>query len=209
MKTVINKIHTLKYGDFNTFSLTDFLNLSQNQLQEALTDSRHDFHIMSVSTLNTIQEPIARTVILRQVDYKNKTLGFHSDVRSDKIKHLKKNPKVSLLFYSKRLRLQLSFNAICTIHTQNKMAKTSFDASSSYSKQCYAIQKAPKSTLTQNRILPQSDLLLNEEAQYQHFCVCLCQFYSLHLLWLNHKGNIAAQYNWDPHLFLNSSWVVA
>ena len=112
MKKIINKLNILKYGDFNAFSLSDFLNLSQNQLQEALTDSSHDFHTLSVSTMNNNQEPVSRTVILRQVDYKKKTLGFHSDVRSEKIKHLKKNPKVSLLFYSKRLRLQLAFNAI-------------------------------------------------------------------------------------------------
>ena len=38
-----------------------------------------------------------RIVVLRKSDQKNKIVQFHSDIRSDKIEKLKKNPKAAML----------------------------------------------------------------------------------------------------------------
>ena len=43
----------------------------------------------------------ARVVVLRGVDKEEKKLWFNTDIRSNKIKILKSNPKAAFLFYNK------------------------------------------------------------------------------------------------------------
>ena len=47
-----------------------------------------------------------RIVVLRGVDKKEKKIWFHSDIRSNKIKILKANSDVVLLFYDKSEKIQ-------------------------------------------------------------------------------------------------------
>ncbi len=46
-----------------------------------------------------------RIVVLRGIDEKEKKIGFHSDIRSNKIKILKSNPEGALLFYDKNEKI--------------------------------------------------------------------------------------------------------
>ena len=48
-----------------------------------------------------------RIVVLRKSDQSNNLVQFHSDIRSDKIKILKKNPNASMLFYDKDEKIQV------------------------------------------------------------------------------------------------------
>ena len=50
-----------------------------------------------------------RIVVLRGVDEKQKKIWFHSDIRSNKIKILKSNPKATLLFYDKSEKFKTKF----------------------------------------------------------------------------------------------------
>ena len=60
-----------------------------------------------------------RIIVLRGVDEKEKKLWVHSDIRSNKVKDLKINPKATLLFYDKNEKIQLRISAICKINYQN------------------------------------------------------------------------------------------
>ena len=54
-----------------------------------------------------------RVVVLRKADQQNNFIQYHSDIRSSKIKKIKKNPKCSILFYGKeeKYSLELRLNA--------------------------------------------------------------------------------------------------
>ena len=193
---------------FNLYQLDDFLDLASTKLCDAVHQSKHDYHHFYVASTNLDHSPTQRTVILRHFDLKRQSIIFHSDFRSEKIKHLNKNPNISLLFYSKKYRLQLVFNAICHIHNQDRLALRRFETSSEYSKQCYASPLKPKTPIKTHRIQTETELdFLDESQQYKHFCACVCNFTKLHLLWLNKRGNIAANYTWDKHGKIHSHWV--
>ena len=62
--------------------------------------AKHDYHSFVLSTSSS-NGPDSRTVILRALDEDKPAIWFHSDKRSKKILHLKKDKKVSALFYDK------------------------------------------------------------------------------------------------------------
>ena len=195
---------------FNLYQLDDFLTLASDELNKAVHQSNHDYHHFYVASTNLDNSPTQRTVILRHFDLKRQSIIFHSDFRSEKIKHLLKNQNISLLFYSTQYRLQLAFKAVCHIHNQDRLAKIRFESSSNYSKQCYSSPLNPKTPIKTHRIQTETDLdFLDESQQYKHFCACVCNFTNLHLLWLNKRGNIAANYSWDKQGKINSNWVSA
>ena len=205
MKKPTNNKH---HDSYNLYQLDDFLKLAFSQLTKAVHQSSHDYHHFYVASTDLDNKATQRTVILRHVDFKRQTIIFHSDFRSEKVKHLTQNPAISLLFYSKQQRLQLCFDAICHIHNQDRLAKIRFEKSSYYSKQCYSSPLKPKTPIKTHRIQTESTLeFLDESQQFKQFCACVCNVTKLHLLWLNKRGNIAAQYSWDNHGKIKSCWV--
>ena len=90
-----------------------------NLLNIGLLDRNDPFHIpVFACEKNGICD--ARIVVLRGLNRKNKTLWFHSDIRSNKIKILKENANVSLLFYNKNEKIQLRILGQAKINHQNE-----------------------------------------------------------------------------------------
>ena len=67
-----------------------------------------------------------RVVVLRKADQKNNFIQFHSDIRSAKIKKIKKNPNCSVLFYGKKEKIQLRLKTDCEINFNNKITEDSW-----------------------------------------------------------------------------------
>jgi len=84
-----------------------------------------------------------RIVVLRGVNDKEKKLWFHSDIRSNKIKILKKNPNATLLFYDKGEKIQLRISGKANINYHNQTTKVSWQKTAHMSRQCYLGEKAP------------------------------------------------------------------
>ena len=84
-----------------------------------------------------------RIVVLRGINDKEKKLWFHSDIRSNKIKILKKNPNATLLFYDKGEKIQLRISGKASINYKNERTKISWQKTTHMSRQCYLGEKAP------------------------------------------------------------------
>ena len=84
-----------------------------------------------------------RVVVLRGANEKNKNLWFHSDIRSQKIKILKKNPQASFLFYDKNEKIQLSISVNTKINYQNSVTQKAWEKTLHISRQCYLGEKTP------------------------------------------------------------------
>ena len=67
-----------------------------------------------------------RIVVLRGLDKKNKSLWFHTDIRSNKIKILKENSKANLLFYNKSHKIQLRVSGNAKINYKNNFTEKSW-----------------------------------------------------------------------------------
>ena len=76
------------------------------QIQNAVKNRKHSFHIMQISSFDG-EFPQIRSVVLRKFDSKNFELYFHTDLRSPKFSQLQNNNKVGFHLYCANLKLQI------------------------------------------------------------------------------------------------------
>ena len=136
-----------------------------------------------------------RVVVLRKADSKNNFIQFHSDIRSSKIKKIKKNPTCSILFYGKEEKIQLRLKINCEINYKNQITKESWEKTGHVSRKCYLVTNSPGTTSQK----PTSGLngkfndfnFTKEESEqgYKNFCVIRCKIRSIEWLYLAAKGH--------------------
>ena len=154
-----------------------------------------------------------RIIVLRGGDENDKKIWFHSDIRSNKIKILKSNPKAVLLFYDIDEKIQLRISGICKINYKNSFTETSWKKTAHMSRQCYLGDKAPgldfptpTSGLTKNV----DDLKYSKEESeigYKNFCVVETYIKSIEWLYLAAKGHRRAYFNLNKKQ-LEKKWLI-
>jgi hypothetical protein len=187
-----------------------------DEIWEMLVDgadkSKHDFHLPMVSTVNE-NSPDVRTVVLRRVIQNERLLIHHTDLRSEKIKHIKKNKKVCWLFYSKELKTQLRVYGDAKIHTDDKLADEQWESSQVLSRRCYLTEPAPgtECETVHNGIpdnyrvtLPTPD---ETEIGRKNFAVISCKVKSIDWLHLKSTGHSRAKFEIENDQ-IKSSWIV-
>ncbi len=103
-------------------SLTDLERYSWQQLQAAPSQKDSRFKTFTVATTTPDGAPDARMVVLRQVDETSRILWFHTDVRAQKVSHLRQNPQAVLLFWDEKAQVQLRCRVSTTMHTDGAVA---------------------------------------------------------------------------------------
>ena len=154
-----------------------------------------------------------RIVVLRGVDEKEKKIWFHSDIRSNKIKILRSNPKATFLFYDKSEKIQLRISGSVKINYQNNFSKASWKKTAHMSRQCYLGHEAPGTNFPS----PTSGLTENvdnlkyskEESEigYKNFCVIETFIKSIEWLYLAAKGHRRAYFNFNKNQ-LEKKWLI-
>jgi pyridoxamine 5'-phosphate oxidase len=91
-------------------------------LARGAVDAKHAFRLCSIATVNEAGKPDTRTVVMRECDMTNKTLSFHTDIRSGKVAHLEKHPDVCMLFWDPKQSLQLRVYGQAVIHHLDETA---------------------------------------------------------------------------------------
>ena len=152
-----------------------------------------------------------RIVVLRWSDRSNNLVQFHSDIRSDKIEILKKNPNAAMLFYDKEEKIQVRLKVNCVINHKNEITKTSWDKTQHISRKCYLVDKGPGtvSNVPTSGLKPELDNFdytkEQSEAGYKNFTVIQCKIKSIEWLYLAAKGHRRARFDLENS---NDSWLV-
>ena len=89
-----------------TLELADLPDWCWCTLQSGADAPDHAFHTAVIATVRE-QAPEARTVVLRAVAPQDRTLWFHTDRRSAKVRALSANPRLSWVFWDAGTRIQL------------------------------------------------------------------------------------------------------
>ena len=89
-------------------SLDTVLAVAWGLLEEGVTNRRKPFHTPAVASITEDFTPSIRTVVLRGVDQRNKTVWFHTDIRARKYAELTANPSLALLFYDETKRFRFA-----------------------------------------------------------------------------------------------------
>ena len=84
-----------------------------------------------------------RTVVLRVVDRDHGALLFHTDVRSSKVEQIRKDGRVSLLFYDHERSVQLKIRGVASIHQADEFAQSLWEAGTSASLKMYSAPLCP------------------------------------------------------------------
>ena len=82
-----------------------------SRLKIGKKDRNSEFHQCYVASTGN-EFPSVRTVVLRHVNKDQLTIGFHTDVRSNKINDINNNSNVTVLLYDHAAKIQVKINGI-------------------------------------------------------------------------------------------------
>ena len=174
----------------------------EQSMNDALKNSAHPYRTFSLATVDD-KMPSVRTVVLRDFSIDNRFLDCHSDLRSPKIKELKKNDKFSALFYSSEKKIQLRFNGRVEIFHKNSITKQRWSNTTPSSKRCYMGPFSPSKTLEEyHPNIPDNVKFKNPSDQessvgYNNFVIIRCHFKEIDFLKLKYSGHLRCKFVFD------------
>ena len=152
-----------------------------------------------------------RIVVLRKSDQQNRLVQFHSDIRSDKIQKLKKNPNAAMLFYDKEEKIQVRLKVECTVNHNNNVTKESWSKTQHISRKCYLVDNGPgtESDIPTSGLKPELNnfefTMEQSEEGYKNFTVIQCKVKSIEWLYLAAKGHRRARFDLETN---KDTWLV-
>ena len=152
-----------------------------------------------------------RIVVLRKSNQKDNIVQFHSDIRSDKIEKLKRNPKAAMLFYDKEEKIQVRLKVECLVNHNNEITKESWSKTQHISRKCYLVDNGPgsESKTPTSGLKPELDnfefTMEQSEEGYKNFTVIQCKIKSIEWLYLAAKGHRRARFDLENK---KDTWLV-
>ena len=193
------------YEDFNEIKKKIWL-----MLDDAITNRGSQFRIPTF-ICGDQSEFDGRIVVLRKSDQKDKIIQFHSDIRSDKIEKLKKNPKAAMLFYDKVEKIQVRLKVQCVVNHNNEITKDSWSKTQHISRKCYLVDNGPgtESDIPTSGLKPELDnfefTMEQSEEGYKNFTVIQCKVKSIEWLYLAAKGHRRAKFDLETN---KDTWLI-
>ena len=193
------------YEDFNEIKKKIWL-----MLDDAITNRSSQFRIPTF-ICGDQSDFDGRIIVLRKSDQLNNTVQFHSDIRSDKIGKLKKNPKAAMLFYDKDEKIQVRLKIECVINHNNEVTKESWSKTQHISRKCYLVDNGPgsESASPTSGLKPELDnfefTIEQSEEGYKNFTVIQCKIKLIEWLYLAAKGHRRARFDLETK---KNTWLV-
>lgn len=191
--------------------LSDELDSIEAHIWTALEQGR-PFHWPSVSTIDPAWGPTSRVVVLRSVDRNARQLVFHTDMRSDKIEHLRADPRHAWHFFDSE-RVQLRARAVASLHSADVLADEAWASLSPGSQRTYCSSDPGARRVQAETGLPagwfERELGVEEVAAGRaHFCAVVARVVELEFLYLGDRGHRRARFNYEGGARVTSTWLV-
>lgn len=170
---------------------------------DAATDSQHPFRTPTFGTVSG-DAPRVRTVVLRTADREARTLGFHTDRRSQKIEQIRSSPRVVWQGWDRERSQQFRLRGTASIHTDDDVADALWTAASDDERRLYRRPTAPGTPVE----APGHGL--DETAPGRpHFAVIRTVIDEIHWLHLHPGGHYRAHFHYHTvHDAWDGQWVV-
>jgi pyridoxamine 5'-phosphate oxidase len=187
--------------------LTETLAESWRLMARGVADRRSAFHHPTIATLGLDGRPRARTVILRGCGPSERSLRFHTDNRSDKVREIARDNRVSAHFYDSAAKIQIRIDGRATVHSDDGLADAAWMETRVFSRQCYGILPGPGTTIAQGEdfFLPET----TDEATLPgraHFSAVTLEVENLEWLYLASSGHRRALFCWNG-TGVSSQWL--
>ena len=181
--------------NFKNNNPNDIFSNQWNQLELAVKDAKHNYHLFALSTIDA-NSPDLRTVVLRNVNKNKYSISFHTDIRSPKFKQITKNPNVSVLFYDVQARTQIRMIGTASICGDEDMLKSLWGKLSKESKDCY-MGKVPPSGPLHGRTTINKIKETNPDDGYNNFARVTIHVSKMDVLLLHHLGHRRIEFKLD------------
>jgi pyridoxamine 5'-phosphate oxidase len=183
------------------------------RLLNGLLKGRDPLHNATIANTN-LHGVNMRTVVLRKVNTLEKTVAFHTDIRSGKWNELQENNNISWLFYDAAAGMQIRLAGKVTLYKDNEIADEAWLKSNPNSRKIYMGEIAP----SKNCDLPTSGVpdalesnnpsLEETEVGRKNFGIVITKVNWMEWLWLNSKGHRRASFTYNKDYKLQSSWLI-
>ena len=157
-------------------------------LRQGVRDRTSLFHTPVFATVDEDGAPQVRTVVLRDTSRENAILRFHSDWRSGKLEHLKRDARCGVHAYDPVAKIQLRLGGTASVHHEDDIAEAAWQGSREMSRLCYTQGQAPGAVLHGPRDAT-SDDAPDLVAGRPNFCVVLMSVIRIEWLYLSHLGH--------------------
>ena len=176
-------------------------------LKDGVKNRESIFHTPIISSFSH-QNISSRVMVLRAHNAIQRTMRFHSDFRSDKVKELLDDPRTSIIAYDPALKTQIRLVGKSKIHHNNKNSLKAWDESQAISKKCYSVKDGSSHKAKKPEIYDFHMKDIKLEDGYANFCTIEFNYHSLEFLYLQRQGHRRCKFNWNSKGKLSSVWLV-
>lgn len=193
-------------------NLEKILSEIKQNLKLAVKNRKDNFHLGYFSTIFE-DFPFSRTVVLRRFDEDTFVLYFHTDIRTEKIKHLNKNSNSTWMFYDFVRKVQLRLYGKSIINYKNSLSRDHWEKSQEMSRKCYLqLKESGKTRDNHEPLFPpefveRTPTFEESEIGYNNFCVISTEVYKIDWLYLDSNGHIRAIFNKIDGEF-SGTWII-
>jgi hypothetical protein len=172
-------------------------------LSEAVPNTQTLFHTPVVSTIHE-NKIVSRVMVLREFNFDNKILRFHTDNRAAKVDNITKNSSSTVIGYDPDLKIQIKMQGHTKVHIDDEVAKMAWNESTARSKKCYSVKGGSTKEIDDPQDYDIQNFIV--EDGYKNFAVLIFKFQSLEFLYLKSSGHRRAIHKWDDNQ--TSTWLV-
>ncbi len=188
--------------------LEETLAESWRLIARGVADRRSAFHHPTVATIGSDGGPRLRTVILRGCDPAGRLLRFHTDLRSEKVAEITREPRVALHFYNPEAKIQLRLDGEASLNADSPVADLAWAGSRVFSRQCYGIEPGPGSKIVEAGAFALPDTTDDATAAGRaNFCAVTIRITRLEWLYLANTGHRRADFLWEGEI-VRGQWLV-
>jgi pyridoxamine 5'-phosphate oxidase len=178
-------------------------------------DRRSPAHCPVVATIDAEEMLSQRIMILRHVDWQNRTLRFHTDARSTKIAEAATSDAASILFYSPEDKIQLRLSGAIQISRKGPDFESAWYGSTAFARRCYMAENAPGS-ISEKPVSGLPGWIEGQQPSLEqivpakaNFALFLFEFRRVEWLYLANNGHRRARWIWpDNANDWQGSWLI-
>ncbi len=201
-------------------ALPDFYNDLDASLDRAwglLSQGAHDrsggAHTPSLATVDADGRPSQRILVLREAERQTRTLRFHTDIRSDKVREIGRAASCSVLVYDTDAKLQLRLSGTVRVETDGAEVDKAWNSADNFARRCYLADPGPGTPVANPSSGLPEDVQGEKPSDEQlkparkNFAVLYAQIDAVEFYYLAHQGHRRARFAWTGETW-NGRWLI-
>ena len=151
--------------------------------------------------------PRARVLAVRGVDAQRRRFTFHADARSDKMRDIAAESRVSLLFFDRDDAVQARFDGNAAVHHADPEAAAAWRNVSALRRSACAVELEHGEALDAPERFDRLAAMPDPDAAFTNFVLIAVEVSAIDWLWLGPHDMRRARYAWNGSRW-SGSWIV-